>query len=369
MRSILRPVELLSANAREMPCNRFQRKRAYPCSRRSGHATQDRHVRHNVVMTTPGPGEPPLTSLTWLRMRFVASVLNPIPYAMPGQALDLEMRARFELPADHRFVVLPAMLHGAIGRELHQRCCFFSDPRCRCDHERSCAFGLVFERPDGRPSPLRLDPISRAPENGVYYAPGERFEFSFTLAGTSRIHAAAVEDAVRAAGLAGFGPRDFLGPGKARFEVHGVSPEPGSLEPQPAPRAARASFLTPFIPSGADGLGPPPFTHLWRATVFRVVRQLDVLYGDGQWRHALPSRGLDAQVWGLPASGRYETWRLHFDPSAPVSPRQFVQGFTGDMTYEGAIADFWPLLKLGEALGIGRETALGCGGVAWDPAD
>ena len=301
-------------------------------------------------------------SLAWLDLRFKTEVLAPFPFAIPARLLRHDMWRPTDLLPDHPVVVLPAAIHGAVGREMHRLACRHSNSNCTCDPSSPCAFGELFERPDQLPPPLCVLPIARLPRNGFYYQVGEAFEFAVQILGPACRRASLVEHAVRSAGLAGIGPSGLLGPGRGRFELCSTDPIPGrSLPEKGSAIGAKIAFESPFVRQDEDGPSPPDFPELWKAARIRVIHHLDRHYGRGEWRSLVYDREADQRVDRVSVDLRSETWRQHIDPQRADGRPKLGCGFSGSVVYRGDLRPFWPILRLASSLGVGKSTNLGCG--------
>jgi hypothetical protein len=157
-------------------------------------------------------------------------------------------------------------------------------------------------------------------------------------------------------------------------QISGETPPPPlsiSLAPTGRPvRRVRVRFLTPTeLKAGGSPDATPEFATLF-ARLRDRISTLCALYGDGP----LP---IDFQAMGARARHvcilRAALARVHATRrSTRTGETHPLGGFTGEVDYEGELAEFLPFLHAGRWTGVGRQTVWGKGAmetVILDPPD
>lgn len=131
-----------------------------------------------------------------------------------------------------------------------------------------------------------------------------------------------------------------------------------SLRHAPPERVA-LEFVTPTrLRQEADLVVKPEFATLATALLRRCTVLAEVHCG---FQGRLPAREIlaDATDVRVVASDlRWHDWERY---SARQEARMALGGFLGRITFEGPLSPWWPLLRLGEALHVGKGTAFGLG--------
>ena len=118
------------------------------------------------------------------------------------------------------------------------------------------------------------------------------------------------------------------------------------------------TFLTPTELKGWDGKGLPPFEVVLARARDRVSA-LRAVYGGGE--PAWDFRGLGERARAVRAvAGSIEGVRRE-RKSARTGQTHPLSGFRGTVDYQGALAEFVPLLRAACYTGIGRQTVWGHG--------
>lgn len=302
----------------------------------------------------------PWNSLTWLTMDFRLRALTPIAVALPACVVRKKRGHEVPVRADARIAVLPAAVHGALGAQLHRIGCRHHVPVCpECDG--TCLFARLFRPVGRRPSPpitLSLPSLDELPS--VVEA-GETFALRLTVLGPAEVYCNEVRRALQRAGELGIGEPGLFGMAeRQRFEIVDESFAPGRLFEESPPTRARIVWTSPWIrpPVGKEG-----FVALYVALQSRIVRGLDQIYGQGEWRdHPVPRPLENFVEWKEEKESCREAWSAHYSPyRARRGPEQYLSGPRPAALLQGDLAPFWPLLRLGEAFGVGARTDLGCG--------
>lgn len=280
-------------------------------------------------------------------------------------------------------------LRGGFGRKLFAHLCPRSRPICRtCDLINDCAYGLLFETPEGT--------IGRPPPSGRYGTPPHPFLIRWCAdvsgprpTGTRlALELVLLEPAGRFLSELKIAVRDLarsgLGRGLSRCDVVGwTGPfSVGSDEiEKPGCQHRRATkgssegeveltFLTPLrIHRRGRLLRRPTFADI-AVAARRRIRTLAALYGaQGEFAggHPRVSKTTREPDPFLSLARRVETVRtatrdVHCHRrSGRSGAHQNFEGVSGRTRFRGPIRDFLPWLKLGEVLGIGKGVSLGFG--------
>ena len=277
---------------------------------------------------------------------------------------------------------------GAFGHAFKRVACPLRRQCEGCAHRAVCVYAYVFETPgttDGSSllraaqaaHPFVLEP----PQVGLRaIASGDRLELGLVLIGRAIPLAPYFLAACREMGGQG------VGRGRGRFRLERVTAEaPGEtagrvvydgdrdlLAPAVPPwtwddlgadRAPRGrvtlEFLTPTrLRQGADLVVRPEFTTLATALLRRLSVLAEAHCGvrpEVSAREILASAG---EVKVESSDLRWHDWERY---SARQDARMALGGFEGRVTFAGEMAPWWPLLKLGEVLHVGKGTAFGLG--------
>lgn len=286
--------------------------------------------------------------------------------------LRLSPQETLYLPARNKGNVL----RGALGTMLRRLCCH---PQCpgaaRCEHRAVCPYALVFEpaAPPGVRALSNYEAIPRpfvirpplATENGAVqivektrYEPGEILEFGLILVGRSIELLPHFVQAFERLGEEGFG----LNRARCRLErVEQIETDRSALHiPHPA---IVLRFLTPtHLVAGGKAVRRPEFHHL----VCRLRDRLNALatfYCGGPLD--LDFRGLAARAGGVRCVRRDLRWEARARLSTRTGRRHPIGGFVGECEFAAdspdALAEFLPLLDLGQHLHVGKHAAFGNG--------
>lgn len=278
------------------------------------------------------------------------------------------------------------VLRGAFGTIFRQLACV---PECRdahrCELASNCPYALVFEprqewvRATG-PSGLADWPrpfVFRALHlDGRTVRAGETFHFDLNLFEPPNKALPYFVLAFRHLVEAGLGPRrgravlcrvDDLGEGGAvvfdgarlhNRELRGLQFDLSDAAGEPADRVW-VSFLTPTeLKSGGELVDRPEFGALVRRLRDRVSN-LRAFYQGGALGLDFEELGRSAELVKLERCElrRVESERL----SGRTGQRHSLGGFVGDVEYVGEIGRFLPFLRVGQWVGVGRQTVWGKG--------
>ena len=305
------------------------------------------------------------------------------------------------------------VLRGAFGTMLRRLCCHPQCPGARqCELRAACPYARVFEPApapgapalsnyEAIPRPFVIRPplaaagdvIKVDPKNR--YEPGEELEFGLILVGRIVEFLPYFVLTFERLGEEGLGPNRA----RCRLErVEQVSFPPSAFwlppsvpsEPPPvvvfdgasrvmrsptahsamgnsalrAPRSALAvRFLTPtHLVFEEKVVREPEFHHLVRRLRDRL-NALATFYCDGPLE--LDFKGLGERARAVRCTRRDLQWEARERRSARTGRRHDIGGFVGECAFaadgEDGLAEFLPLLELGQYLHVGKHTAWGNG--------
>lgn len=253
------------------------------------------------------------------------------------------------------------ILRGALGFLLRETAAADTYTRLfEPGHSPNVASGL---RDWPRPFVLRAAHL-----DGTAVPPGSQFSFDLHLFDLTEPARDAFRAAFERAACRG------LGPGRGRIQL--IRVEQLDLADQPAARAdplilclepdAAAPpricvrFLTPTELKAAGGPALPEFGILFARMRDRVAT-LRALYGAGPLEIDFRVMGERAAAIRLLRSNL--TWERSERRSARTGQTHPLGGFTGDVEYEGDLAEFLPWLRTARWTGVGRQTVWGKGDV------
>lgn len=280
------------------------------------------------------------------------------------------------------------LLRGAFGSALRRLVC---DPRCKgprtCPVRGECPYARIFEPgteetgPSGlanwpRPFVFRAqDPGEGRVAEGAEYRfdvhlfdvrdpPIKYFVESFALAakeGLGRTRGRASLTSVDLLDAAG-NPTTRIYSGEALDRESPLAPVMVDLSPAPASiRRILVRFLTPTELKGGDSLHQPPEFDVLLARVRDRVSTLRLLYGAG--RLDVDFKGLGAraaQVRRTRTSLRRVSALRRSSKTGQVHP---LEGFVGEIEYQGDLGEFLPYLQAARWTGVGRQTVWGKGAI------
>ncbi|MGH7856945.1 MAG: CRISPR system precrRNA processing endoribonuclease RAMP protein Cas6, partial [Candidatus Binatia bacterium] len=321
------------------------------------------------------------------------TVVNVPPLDLPPV---LALGARFRALEDQRLPpFLGSALHGAFGRALKDAVCVAPEREAcpGCSLFASCAYPLLFETPAPASGPLEEAgvrdqaprPVAVAPEPGwtrpsgkpVEVKTGEMIPLHVVLIGRAIAYLPAVLQALCGSAERGFGVAERAR--RARLSLDIVATQDGShkvyerghgyLGAPPLENASESSaggdavtleIVTPIRLKEDGRLSGTITPRLFFRTLARRANALSILFGNG--RAAVDEDETDAQAREIKVV-RASLRRVHVRRySARQSRRMEWPGLMGRVEWKGeALASLWPLLSFGEAVQIGKGTALGFG--------
>ena len=272
---------------------------------------------------------------------------------------------------------------GAFGGALRRVTCVARGKECAdCLLFERCLYARIFEplpdatgqlRASAAPHPYVIEPPLT---EQTVYAPGERFDFGLLLFGSANDYVPYFIYAFERMGETGIGKG--LDDGRGRFQVLGVEQagrtlydsatgkllgeprlERAELGPSAAADEATVQLLTPLRAKSDNRLSRElPFQLLTRI-MLRRISSLFATFGDGE--PDLDYRGLTRRAEAVDIAGRDLRWRDWTRYSSRQDQSMLMGGLTGSVRYRGRLGEFLPLLELGRALHLGKQTSFGLG--------
>lgn len=281
------------------------------------------------------------------------------------------------------------IVRGAFGTIFRKLACV---PECTdartCPLRSSCPYARMFEphAPDKGPSGLADRPrpfVFRAAHlDGSRPAPGESFHFD--------VHIFDLRDPALAYFVLAFAQlaREGLGPGRGRAELVRVEQLGDDRQPRavvfegsgfvarellppivlaldPAPHRVKrvlVRFLTPTELKAAGELALRPEFGVLFARVRDRLSALRALYGEGPLE--LDFRGMGERAARVSLVRSALRWTETTRRSSRTGQEHPFGGFTGEVEYEGELAEFLPFLEAAQWTGVGRQTVWGKGEIA-----
>ncbi len=307
--------------------------------------------------------------------------LDPLK-AIPTGGFEFTLKARDPL-------VLPAYkgstLRGGFGYAFKRVVCALKNQDCPdCLLKEKCIYSYVFETPPpantqimrkykAAPHPFIIEPPL---ERKRIYRPGEEFQFGLTLIGRAVDYLPYFIYTFEELGRMG------IGKGKAGFDLAAVSCNGNRIYD------SQTKILKPFVASKTRVIEYPPFGlqpsafslsfltptriqyngHLTLDLEFHILtrnllRRFSLLYyfhcgGDpSNWDF----KGLIEKAQEVKVKERKLRWHDWERYSGRQETRMKMGGFVGEITFEGEIGPFMPLIQAGEVLHVGKGTGFGLG--------
>jgi hypothetical protein len=261
-------------------------------------------------------------------------------------------------------------LRGGFGHTFKRLACtqpWPCDKVCRAGN--ACAYGYIFETapPDNAevlrnlenvPRPFIIEPPK---DTRTAVAAGETLAFGLTLIGRGMAYHRSFEAVFRELGRVGLGKP----PGRYELLSMALTAEVEStqlmtLAATLPPDRLTLNFLTPtrLKHQGRWTFEGPPFAVLIKALLGRVS---SLSYFHCGQPFETDFRGLidqAATVRIVHSETRWEEWSRY---SGRQQQRIEMGGLVGQVTYEGDLSDYHPLLVLGELIHVGKGTVFGNG--------
>jgi CRISPR/Cas system endoribonuclease Cas6 (RAMP superfamily) len=276
---------------------------------------------------------------------------------------------------------------GIFGMALKKVVCALKRQECTdCLLRDRCIYTTVFEIPsgpgsEGQPSPPHPFILEPTLSRQTHFQPGDDFEFSLILMGRSNDHLPYFVYAIEQMGRIGIGKQisgkrsQFLlkqiSAGsrviydssekkliKADLEHLSLDTSITEADHRPISRIS-LELLTPLRLKSENRLQADlPFHVLIRAALRRVA-QVNNHFGGGE--PDLDYRGLVARAEKIETENstlRWFDWQRY---SNRQEQSMFMGGMVGEITYQGELTEFLPLLQYCEKVHLGKATTFGLG--------
>jgi hypothetical protein len=292
---------------------------------------------------------------------------------------------------------------GVFGRALRSVVCALKRSTCSgCLLSSRCLYALVFEpaldpgetnssrrRMESPPHPYVIEPPD---DTKTIYSPGDAFEFTLLLFGKANESLPYFVYAIDQMGTMGIGRKVAGKAGTYTLEsVHALGTKiysgadrmlskgdfaqtlsPSSLTDNPAPEPGLqrlgVRLVTPLRVKHQNHLEAELPFHVLVRTALRRASALFLEFDGAE--PALDYRGLvrqAEQVREAEGSIHWYDWRRY---SLRQDQAMLMGGMTGEIVYEGNLAEFMGLLRFCEQVHIGKQTTFGLGRIAlFNPGD
>jgi hypothetical protein len=283
-----------------------------------------------------------------------------------------------------------SMIRGAFGRAFKESCCPFPhDNGAGCPLGDKCPYGYVFETSppeDAREFAKNREvprPYVFEPPDGtkMEYAPGEKIRFGFTVVGRAAEYMPYFIYAFSKMGEEGIGRL------RARYALERVvaeNPLSGTREEvfdgemvknrrlptswEDAASAARKmdgtrvrlEFLTPTFIRFKGEISPeaPTFAAVVQNLLIRIP-MLSAVHCGEIWREDF--RALVARAQEVETIRDETTWASFRRHSSFKNRVETLEGIVGHAEYAGPLAEFLPLLCIGQIVHVGKRAVFGLG--------
>jgi len=281
---------------------------------------------------------------------------------------------RFRL-APRETLFLPArnkgnVLRGALGAMLRELSC---DPACpgaaRCPRRATCPYAQVFEPapPPGAPALSNYVAIPRPfvirppLEEKTRYQAGESLDFELVLAGRIVELLPWFQQSFERLAERGFGLNRARCALESTERVETARPEYAGAGPAAPPRTGQIAvrFLTPtHLVFREQTVREPEFHHLFKRLRDRM-NTLSTFYCGAPL--PLDFKGLGERAEKVACVRRDLRWEERERRSSRTGMRHPLSGLLGECAFAGELAEFLPLLWLGQYLHVGKHAAWGNG--------
>jgi len=261
--------------------------------------------------------------------------------------------------------------------------------RCRegCQMPKVCAYAYVFETPPpegaemlkkypAAPHPFVIEPPLDPREP---YEAGEVLQVGLVLIGRAldylpyfiyafdelgRIGIGKGRgryrlETVRAAGGEGAGEVIYSGETKTLKSPYPVLSGDDLVKETAPPTAVTLRFLTPTRLKFEERLTDDLAFHILLRNLLRRLSALSYFHCGK--RLALDFRGLIERAGMVRVTARALRWFDWERYSHRQETKMKLGGFVGEITFQGALEEFWPFLRLGEWVHVGKGTTFGLG--------
>ena len=283
-----------------------------------------------------------------------------------------------------------SMIRGAFGRAFKESCCPFPHENGNgCPMGDKCPYGYVFETSppeDAREFAKNREvprPYVFEPPDGtkMEYEPGEKMRFGFTVVGRAAEYMPYFVYAFSRMGDEGIGRR------RASYELENImasNPLTGAAEEvfdgetvknrrlptswDDAVQVARGlegerlrvEFLTPAFVKFRGGVSPeaPSFAALVQNLLIRLP-MLSAVHCGEIWREDF--RALVARAQEVETIRDETAWASFRRHSSFKNRVETLEGIVGHAEYAGPLAEFLPLLCIGQIVHVGKRAVFGLG--------
>lgn len=263
----------------------------------------------------------------------------------------------------------------------------------KCENRKDCTFFQIYEN-SGEFSTLKLNRFKTPPKPFIFeppmksssqiYEKGQEFFCNMVLVGRAIKEFPAFVKSFKEMGQQG------LGKGRGQFvlkTVYGldlVSNEKkqiysdatgklveagmscqlkellrGNAAPKPNIKRARIEFLTPTRIKSSGSYGNPVNFKVMIQTL--LTRISNMAYSYCEQTRILNFRSLVNQAKTVEVVNDDQEWREVRRFQGKKNIEMFLGGYIGEIDYAGEITPFWPWLKAGEVIHLGKNSAFGLG--------
>jgi|Deesub1362A_J573_1020465.scaffolds.fasta_scaffold01573_9 CRISPR-associated endoribonuclease Cas6 len=282
-------------------------------------------------------------------------------------------------------------LRGAFGKSLKRLFCVEKKSKKSCSEcllNQSCSYSYIFESPNIKKEPYFLSPNSSVPHPFVleppldakrHYQPGETFSFGLILVGKALRYLPSIVYSFVEIGKKG------LGVERGKFSlvnVYSVQKEKKVVifdsrkecflnvsftskrdfpygEEMKKTDTLKLEFLTPvrIVKEGK----PLKNLEFWNIINALLIRLAQLMYFHCGEKPEIDIQKLVDESRGVKVVESQLYWSefAHFSPR--IRERIKLGGLLGDITFKGKLDKWYPILKLGEILHLGKATSFGFG--------
>ena len=304
-----------------------------------------------------------------------------LPFTYCTFTMHLQARDQLDLPP-----YKGSTLRGGFGHVFKRVCCIAPESQCRdaCQHGKTCAYGHIFETPQpanaegpiqaaNLPHPFVLLPPLTTRER---FEPGDSFEMGVTLVGHSIDFIPYFVYGFEELGRIG------IGRGNGRYRLTHVTDSSGATVYDSTTKAFASDYkrdkfedlysaMTQSTHLTLDFQTPTRILHHNRTTkeltfellirnLLRRASLLAEIHCGQKWqldyRQVIEAARQDAHVEHSALD--WYRWQRY---SSRQNQRMNFDGFVGRITFAGNLTKYLPLIRLGSAIHIGKNTTFGMG--------
>jgi len=285
-------------------------------------------------------------------------------------------------------------LRGGFGHAFRRIICTFKGKECTdCLLKHQCVYAYVFETPipadaqimrkyTAAPHPFILEPSTNSRQN---HKKGEDLSFGLTLIGRAADYLPYFIYAFEELGRIG------IGKGRGKYELREVTEEGGAGDSIPKkriiysgdtkllaqtnppiqwseiiansskpPHAVNISFITPTRIKYKNHLTKDLEFHVFFRNLLRRISLLSYFHcnyriDDTGFKELIEQAG---KIKTVKRSLYWHDWERY---SNRQETRMKLGGFMGEITYGGELEKFWPYIRLGEDVHVGKGSGFGLG--------